>query len=156
MVYGVLALLEPATVGDSTPVVLTIGAIVTLVSVAFGAGLVYSRIGARMTTIDGPRGELEQVRGRLDTIAASLKSETASLRRAIEIAERDCGEGDAAISARVHRLGDIAQDLLVRMAQAETHLGYDGRGQTTPVRNEPAIRPRPRDPRRDPDPGESR
>jgi hypothetical protein len=159
----VLLLAFAEALSDSTPVLISVGAALTIVAVTFGAGISYAKTGARMAAMEDRVGRLEakvtEVVNRLDAGLAAQSSridrEVASLKRGIAEAERDASESDGQISSRVHRLGDIAQDLAVRMAQAETHLGYDGRGQTTPVRPEPPPRPRPRR-SGDPAPDESR
>lgn len=117
---------------ESTPVLITAGATITLVSIAFGMGVVWTRIAARLERIDGKDGALER--------SSSAMKE---LRREIAALDRYTSDCDASLSARIHHLGSVAQDLQNRMFGAEKQLGYDGRGQTTPIRAEPStVRPR--------------
>ena len=141
---------------ESTPVLITAGATITLVSIAFGMGVVWTRIAARLERIDGQDGALARARDAAGDAATAVAAELARLGRVLAALDRDGSEGDATLAGRIHRLGDITQDLQVRIAQAETHLGYDGRGQSTPVRPEPPPRPKRRTVEPGPGPGDSR
>ena len=57
---------------ESTPVLITAGATITLVSIAFGMGVVWTRIAARLERIDGKDGALERARDAAKDAATAI------------------------------------------------------------------------------------
>lgn len=154
-ILSVVILAITEALSQSTPVLVSVSAAATVVAVAFGMGLGWAKWGARLDKIDGKDGAVERLTESIREAKKATAEEFVKLRRELADLDRDGSAGDASLASRIHRLGDIVQDLQVRIAQAETHIGYDGRGQTTPVRAEPVPRP-PKRRTTDPPPGDSR
>lgn len=140
---------------DSTPFVITLSAVVTMVSVAFGGGMVWARIShrvsdeaaARAAADDLARAHVEAVRSALahalEAAKASAASQLESLQRDVARISRESSEAVARVSRessdayalahnRYHQLSTTVNDHALRVSLLERAAGYDGRGQVTP------------------------